>query len=121
MKRIAYLVGAKPRKLDDCLDFSQRVKPLVVSVDLIANEVVSEMCISRQLVATFFWDFPNRNVRCEKVFGVCFAHETKEKQQSSVAKANRRLEACLRELEAEAIEVLGGQKRFDYSLVETCG
>ena len=121
MRSVAYIFGAKPRNLDDCLDFSLRVKPLAVSVDLSISEVVTEMYILEQFIARFLWSFPDVNISCDKVFGICFAHNTEDRQLSSVSEANRRLQACLEKIELSHIEVLGKQERFHCSLTETCG
>jgi len=119
MRSIGYMFGGNPKNLDDCLDLSLRVKPLGVSVDLTTNEVVTEMYILKQLIARFMWRFSDRNIGHDKIFGACFAHQTQERQQLGINNANRRLEGCFTKMERSHIDVLGKQKRFDYSLVES--
>ena len=119
MRSIGYMFGGNPKNLDDCLDLSLRVKPLGVSVDLTTNEVVTEMYILKQLIARFMWRFSDRNIGHDMIFGACFTHETEERQQLRINNANRKLEGCFTRIERSHIDVLGKQKRFDYSLMET--
>lgn len=79
MRSIRYVLKGDPHNLDDCLDLSHREKPEEVSLELITNEMITEMHILKQLIGRYSWKFTNRNVQCEEVYGGCFAHETEQR------------------------------------------
>lgn len=117
MKSLGYLFSKNPKYFDDCVDFADRAEIIDVSVNLVTTEIVTTMCIGRQLVAQFQFRFADRKVRCEKIMGGIMAHETEKKQLKSLYAANRRLEHCLNRIRSNCPEIQGADKRFDDTLI----
>ena len=117
MRSIRYALGGNPHNLDDCLDFSLKENPIEVSLYLTTKEEATEEWIIRRLMGVYNWKFPNITVEYEEIYGGCFFHETVERQKFSIDNANCRLEYVLKEIKVLSIDVLGKEKRFDYSVV----
>jgi len=117
MRSIKYVFGGKPQNLDDCLDFSHKETPQKVSLNLTANEHISEMYILNQFIGNYNWKFKNLTVEYKEIYGGCFYHEKEERQKLRVDDANKRLEDYLSRLKKLGIKVIGKEKRFDYSAI----
>jgi len=117
MRSIKYVLKGKPQNLDDCLDFSHKETPQEGSLNLTADEYISEMYILNQLIGNYSWKFNNIIVRYKEIYGGCFCHEKEERQKLSIDNANRRLKDYLSKLENFGIDVIGKDKKFDYSLI----
>jgi len=79
-------------------------------------EAISEEWILKRL-GIYNWKFPNVTVRYEEVYGGCFSHETVERQKLSIENANCRIECILKKIQVLSIDILGKEKRFDYSVI----
>ncbi|MBL8994155.1 MAG: hypothetical protein JNM63_12505 [Spirochaetia bacterium] len=117
MRSIGYVMGGRPSNLDDCFDQAKKKKPKGVSLELAANESVSQMFLVNRLNALFIWDFGEFRTVCEENLGGCFAHEGEERQKLSLENANERLAELLKKITKRGFKVAHHKKRFDASFM----
>lgn len=131
MRSVRYIAGGKPHNLDDCIDYSDRVKEAgqaTVLVSLRTEEDATEMWVLNRLYGKFEWAFPDgKTTKYTTGFGGCFSHETEERQKLSVDNANYRLNDIYERLQFRGIAAKGKNiesavtsavlPQFDYSVI----
>jgi len=115
MRSIPYMAWGHPQNLDDCLDLARHRKVHQVTFRLKAIETVTEQYMLKRLVSIYQWDFKDRQVTIDVIYGGVFLFETEGRQQVSVDNANRRLGNDLAALAGLGIPVNDGGQRFSYT------
>jgi hypothetical protein len=111
------MLTGRPSNRTDCIDYSQRIKPRKISIELMANENVSDEFVAKNLFATYIWVFDGLVVTYEEAYGRVFQHEPYERQCLSIDNANRRLAKALENLRQRAgMAIEGEEVRFEYDL-----
>ena len=82
-----------------------------MSVRLGVWRFVGDVDVCTQLVARLVWEFEDRRVTCEKVFGRVEGAWAGA-PETGVARANRRLEELTRRLASTGADVVGAEDRF---------
>ena len=117
MRSLSYILTGRPGNRTDCIDYSQKVKPRKISIELMSNENVSDEFVAKNLFATYIWVFDRLVVTYEEPYGRCFQHEPYDRQCLSIDNANRRLAKALENLHQRTeMSIEGSDARFDYSL-----
>lgn len=115
MKSLRYRLCGRPAKLDDCLDRARRTRPSAVALALTVEEVVHELQILRQFVASFEWRFADRRVICSVLCGSLRRGRGRAGAAEALAKANGKLEILLKKLQQSGINCEGSGRRFALS------
>jgi hypothetical protein len=111
MKSLRYRLLGLPVTLEDALAYSRKSRPRRVKVRLRVWRFVGEMDVCTQLVARLHWEFPGRDVRCEKVLGRVEGAWV-GRPETNVAEANRRLAGLRGALASTGAEVVDADDRF---------
>ena len=117
MRSLRYILGEKPRTMDDCLDMARKARPGGVELRLIVEERITEMYVCKELLGEYAWQFSCGDCHCLDWYGSFFLHESAAQQASRLDGANRRLERRLGDLEQMGVVVGGKENRFDRSLL----
>ena len=117
MKTLRYKLLGNPHNMDDCLDISYDEKPQKVTMELTVYEIITETSVCKQCIGKYEWEFSDRLLTFEEIYGVCSAFDSNEKQRLSIDHANAMLEKSLKRIEELEIDVYGKEERFDYSII----
>ena len=113
MKSLRYIFSRQPRTLDDCLDFARSERPRQVRLELQIEDVGAEFRALVQLIGRYRWDWGNRSICCDEVYGGLSLPATACSQETVFLEANHRLENRLVAIQQAGIEVAGKKKRFE--------
>ena len=117
MRSIRYVFNNIPSNMDDCLDMSRKHRPCSVEIFLSTSETALELCLMKELSAHLNWDFESQKISIDMPLGVCFSHETIQRQKLSVDNANRRLGNLISEMQQLGVLVVGDKSAFDYTTI----
>lgn len=119
MRSISYVLGGRPGNLDDCIDYAARHPIQRIILELRGVEQVSEDYVLRRLIATWVWVYADTAATFDVSYGGCFQHESPQRQQISIERANARLSRDLATVARDVPGVLveGDDRRFDGSVM----
>ena len=112
MRSLRYILGGRPHTLDDCLDFASDHPPFSVTLDVTMDEFAIELCVLREFVGIYEWQFENLAVCCAEAYGEVRLPAREQDEESAVAAANAKLNRRLAQIHGRGIKVLGDEKRF---------
>ena len=123
MKSVRYVLGsfiwgkdARPRNLDDCLDYSNKSTPKKVAIELDIEELKTDLIV-KYLSVKYKWTFEDKQAEYSTFYEMIFAVDLQEAQRQVVDQANILLEYDLERIADARIPVEGEEKRFDYDLI----
>ena len=112
MRSISYILGGEPSCFADCVDYLSGNELIEVTIELKSDDTTNQEILIRRFLGYFTWNFRNKVVTYHEQFGGIVLHEPVERQRTSIANANRRLERRLRDFEHFNIELQNCGSRF---------
>lgn len=112
MRSIKYILGGNPGCFADCIDYAKNHPIKSIRLGLKTDNEITEEVILKRLVGFFTWEFENKIITYEELFGGIVESEGINRQKDSVVNANRRLNRRLKDFEQFNIEVLNNEVRF---------
>jgi len=103
MKTVNYLLGGKPHSIDDCLDLCRAEKPERVTLEVGCENKFLDFDLFRRLFLRSTWYLPRGNFSCVTTLGGYLLSETRQKKQTAIEKANKRLQSQLTKIQETGI------------------
>ncbi|MBU0615969.1 MAG: hypothetical protein KJ601_07815 [Nanoarchaeota archaeon] len=121
MRSMKYVFTGTPECLDDCIDMARKHKVAgggsvsVVAARVFTVEEATPEWVRNDMYMNFLWQIGDKEVSIDQFYGACLFMESPKRQRVSVDNANLRLEADIGRLAKLGYDVIGKEKRFDYS------
>jgi hypothetical protein len=113
---LKYLLMHSPGKCDDCIAMMLRKKPNKVVLNLKVCEYLCNIEVIVQFRGEYVWSFNEREVKYEEVYGGFLLHESDKHKYLALYRANERLKDKIEKLLDLGVEIVGSDKRFEYSM-----
>ena len=114
MRSVMYMLGGKPRNLDDSIDHAAKSRPVRVRVRLGMEESITEFFIRQEFIGQFDWVFPEMVCHCRDYYGYLSQDDPPHVRASVIEQANAKLQRRLARISELGVPVeMEGKERFD--------